>query len=155
MLAVEANLVQTALELELTGRTVIADTVGETACVFLSGLYRAEQVIGDRLQHLISGSLPWPSIDPDKDLPWIERKTGLVLAESQVAAIRQALVSKVLVITGGPGVGKTTIVDAILRILSAKGVNLLLCASGTARPSQRLHAGSRLQVNQVSPWSTT
>jgi exodeoxyribonuclease V alpha subunit len=52
----------------------------------------------------------------------------LVLAESQTAAIKLALVSKVLVNTGGPGVGKTTIVKAILRILAAKGVELLLCA---------------------------
>src|SRR3977135_2270425 len=55
-------------------------------------------------------------------------KSVLHLAESQVAAIRLALMSKVLVMTGGPGVGKTTIVKAILRILAAKGTDLLLCA---------------------------
>jgi AAA domain len=57
-----------------------------------------------------------------------EEQVGLRLADSQVAAIRLALMSKVLVMTGGPGVGKTTIVKAILRILAAKGVRLLLCA---------------------------
>ena len=65
---------------------------------------------------LANGKLPWPWIDPDKALPWVERRIGLALAESQVAAIRLALMSKVLVMTGGPGVGKTTIVNAILRI---------------------------------------
>jgi exodeoxyribonuclease V alpha subunit len=60
-------------------------------------------------------------------LAWVERRIGLALAESQVAAIRLALMSKVLVMTGGPGVGKTTIVNAILRILAAKGASLLLC----------------------------
>ena len=64
--------------------------------------------------------------DPDKALPWVEQRIGLALAESQIAAIRLALASKVLVMTGGPGVGKTTIVKAILRILAAKGTNLLL-----------------------------
>jgi MoxR-like ATPase len=53
-------------------------------------------------------------------------RIGLALAESQVAAIRLALMSKVLVMTSGPGVGKTTIVKAILRILAAKGTKLLL-----------------------------
>ena len=48
-----------------------------------------------------------------------------------------ALLSKVLVITGGPGVGKTTIVNAILRTLAAKGVNLLLCAP-TGRAAKRM-----------------
>jgi exodeoxyribonuclease V alpha subunit len=59
----------------------------------------------------------------------------LTLAESQKAAIGMALGSKVLVNTGGPGVGKTTIVNAILRILSAKDVSLLLCAPPAAPPS--------------------
>ncbi|MGA7026536.1 MAG: AAA family ATPase, partial [Pseudolabrys sp.] len=106
-------------------------------CVFLGGLYRAEQVVAERLRRLIAGELPWSPIDPDKALPWIERRTGLSLAESQTAAIRLALLSKVLVITGGPGVGKTTIVNAILRILTAKGVNLLLCAP-TGRAAKRM-----------------
>src|SRR5665811_553233 len=128
LLEIPKELVQTALDLELSEETVIAATVAETACVFLGGLYRAEQVIAERILRIASGKLPWPYIDVEKALPWVERKTGLSLAESQVAAIRLALISKVLVITGGPGVGKTTIVNAILRILDAKGVNLLLCA---------------------------
>jgi exodeoxyribonuclease V alpha subunit len=60
-------------------------------------------------------------------LPWIEQRIGIELAPSQNAAVRLALASKVLVITGGPGVGKTTIVNSILRILAAKTVKLLLC----------------------------
>jgi exodeoxyribonuclease V alpha subunit len=71
--------------------------------------------------------------DLAKALSWIERKVGLTLAESQIAAVRLALRSKVLVITGGPGVGKTTIVNAILRILVAKGVQLLLCTPTVGR----------------------
>src|SRR6202140_3236110 len=121
LLEVPGELIQTALDLELAERTVIADTVGETACIFLVVLYRAEQVIAERILRLANGKLPWPYIDSEKALPWIEQKTGLSLAESQVTAIRLALLSKVLVITGGPGVGKTTIVNSILRILAAKG----------------------------------
>ena len=106
LLDVPDELVQTALDLELAEGNVVADTVGEMACVFLAGLYRAEKVIAERILRLINGTLPWPYIDPDKALPWIEKKTGLALAESQVAAIRLALLSKVLVITGGPGGGQ-------------------------------------------------
>jgi exodeoxyribonuclease V alpha subunit len=62
---------------------------------------------------LATGTLPWPWIDPDKALPWVGKRIGLALAESQIAAIRLALMAKVLVMTGGPGVGKTTIVKAI------------------------------------------
>ena len=65
------------------------------------------------------GRLPWPWIIAEKAVPWIEKRSGLQLAESQKAAIRLALTAKVLVITGGPGVGKTTMVNSILQILSA------------------------------------
>jgi exodeoxyribonuclease V alpha subunit len=64
LLEVPPELVQTALELELVKRVVIADTVGEKSCIFLGGLYRAEQVIADRLRRLASGALPWPEMIP-------------------------------------------------------------------------------------------
>jgi exodeoxyribonuclease V alpha subunit len=110
LLEVPQELIRTALDLELREGTVIADSVAETPCVFLAGLHRAERIIAERLMRLANGTLPWPWIDPEKALPWVEKQIGLALAESQVAAIRLALKSKVLVITGGPGVGKTTIV---------------------------------------------
>jgi hypothetical protein len=88
---------------------------------------------------LADGPLSWPWIDPEKALPWVADRIGLALAESQTTAIKLALVSKVLVITGGPGVGKTTIVKGILRILAAKGVQLLLCAP-TGRAAKRMSA---------------
>jgi exodeoxyribonuclease V alpha subunit len=148
LLEVSRELVQTALELELAEGTVIADTVGETPCVFLAGLHRAERVIAERLLRLANGPLPWRWIDPDKALPWIEQRTRLALADSQEAAIRLALVSKVLVITGGPGVGKTTIVNAILRILAAKGTNLLLCAP-TGRAAKRMTEATGFEAKTI------
>ena len=82
LLEIPKELVQTALALELAEGTVIAATVGETACVFLGGLYRAEQVIAERIVRIASGKLPWSYIDPEKALPWVEKKTGFSLAES-------------------------------------------------------------------------
>jgi exodeoxyribonuclease V alpha subunit len=73
---------------------------------------------------------------------------GLVLAESKVAAVRLALPSKVFVITGGPGVGKTTIVNAILRILAAKGLNLVLHAP-TGRAAKRMTEASGFEVETI------
>jgi exodeoxyribonuclease V alpha subunit len=138
LLEVGAGLIRTALDLELADGTVIADSLGETDCIFLASLYRAEQAIAEKLLALSRAKLPWGSIDPDKALPWIEQRIGIELAPSQKAAVRLALASKVLVITGGPGVGKTTIVNAILRILAAKTVKLLLCAP-TGRAAKRLN----------------
>src|ERR1035437_5595766 len=138
LLEVGAGLIRTALDLELADATVIADSLGETDYFFLPTLYRAEQAIAEKLPALPRAKLPWDSIDADKALPWIEQRIGIKLAPSQDAAVRLALASKVLVITGGPGVGKTTIVNAILRILAAKTVKLLLCAP-TGRAAKRLN----------------
>jgi exodeoxyribonuclease V alpha subunit len=148
LLEVPQQLVRTALELELQDGAVIGDAVGETPCIFLAGLYRAERTIANRLVRLAEDTPPWPSIDPNKALPWAERQIGFVLAESQVAAIRLALKSKVLVITGGPGVGKTTIVKAILRILAAKGTDLQLCAP-TGRAAKRMTEATGYEAKTI------
>ena len=81
LLEVPQELIRTALDLELQEGTVIADRVGETPCVFLAGLHRAERIIAERLLRLANGKLPWPWIDPDKALPWVARRIGLALAE--------------------------------------------------------------------------
>ena len=148
LLEVPPELIRTAVDLEMSDGAVIADHVGETPCVFLAGLHRAERIIADRLVRLLSGSLPWPRIDPDKALPWVEQRIGLVLAASQKTAIRLALTSKVLVITGGPGVGKTTIVNSILQVLSAKSVKLLLCAP-TGRAAKRMTEATGFEAKTV------
>jgi exodeoxyribonuclease V alpha subunit len=148
LLEVPQELILTALDLELSEGTVVADRVGETPCVFLAGLYRAERAIAERLARLVDGKLPWPSIDPDKALPWVEQRSGLSLAETQRTAIRLALASKVLIITGGPGVGKTTIVKSILRVLSAKGTRLLLCAP-TGRAAKRMTEATGFEARTI------
>ncbi len=137
LLEVPKELVQTALDLELADGTVVADTVAGTPCIFLGGLYRAERAIAERFLRIAGGKLPWPDIDAAKAVPWVERTIGLSLAPSQANAVRQALISKAFIITGGPGVGKTTLVNAVLRILAAKGVPLLLCAP-TGRAARRM-----------------
>src|SRR5262245_66307584 len=94
LLEVPQELIRTALDLELREGTVITDRVGETPCIFLAGLHRAERTIAERLMRVASGSLPWPWIDPDKALPWVEKRIGLALAASQIDAIRLALMSR-------------------------------------------------------------
>jgi exodeoxyribonuclease V alpha subunit len=145
---VPAELVETALDYELGEGAVIADNLEGRRCVFLAGLYRAEREISERLNALAIGRLPWPAIDADKAIPWVERRTKLALADSQREAVRVALVSKVLVITGGPGVGKTTLVNSILKILLAKTIAIALCAP-TGRAAKRLSESTGLEAKTI------
>ena len=148
LLEAPEDLVETARDLELADGAVVAAKVTGIACLFLAGLYRAERVIAERLLRIAEGRLPWPEIDAGKALPWVEQRTGLSLAESQADAIRLALTSKVMVVTGGPGVGKTTLMNAILRILKAKDVNMVLCAP-TGRAAKRLSEATGLEARTI------
>jgi exodeoxyribonuclease V alpha subunit len=148
LIEVPADLIETALALELEAGTLAADTVEERRCVFLAGLYRAEQVIAARLRVLASGEPPWPAIDTAKAVPWVESKTGPSLAESQKQALALAVASKALVITGGPGVGKTTLVNSVLKVLRAKAVRVALCAP-TGRAAKRLSESTGLEARTI------
>jgi exodeoxyribonuclease V alpha subunit len=148
LLEVSVDLVETALSLELQDGAVMADDLDGRRCIFLAGLYRAEREIAAKLQALGSGILPWPPIDADKAIPWVENRTQLKLANSQIAAVRVALGSKLLVITGGPGVGKTTLVNAILKILIAKNVAIALGAP-TGRAAKRLSESTGLEAKTI------
>ena len=140
LLEIATEIVDAAIALERIEGAVVADTVGDRPCLFLAGLYRAEQDIAERLLRLTEGSPPWAAVDPDKAIPWVEQKTGLILAASQREAVRLALRAKVLVITGGPGVGKTTLVNTILAILRARTPSIALAAP-TGRAAKRMQRG--------------
>jgi len=108
-LEVEESLIAQALALELQQGNVIKDMIKTTECVFLGSLYASERGIADRLGILNQGSLPWPDIDADKAIEWVEEKHAIALSVTQKQALKQALQAKVMIITGGPGVGKTTL----------------------------------------------
>ena len=148
LLEVDADLVRIAIALELRGEDVVADTVDGETCIFLKGLHSSERIIAERLIGRASGSPPWPTIDLDKARPWVEEKTGKTLSPSQVEAIRLMLGSKLTVITGGPGVGKTSTLDSLLRILTAKGVRVLLAAP-TGRAAKRMHEQTGLEAKTI------
>ena len=148
LLEVPEPLIETALELELQAGDIVADQMEGRHCAFLAGLYRAEQTIAERLRLLVSGVPSWPPIDAATAIPWVERRTGLQLAKSQREAVRLALASKGLVITGGPGVGKTTLVNSILKIVIAKQVRVALCAP-TGRAAKRLSESTGLEAKTI------
>lgn len=148
LLEVGAPLIEEAITVELARGDIVADTIGEASCVFLKGLHLAERNIARRLLDLASGQPPWPAIDLDKAMPWIESRTGKVLAPSQTEAVRLVLSSKVAVVTGGPGTGKTTLLDAILRMLVAKGVRVALAAP-TGRAAKRMTEQTGIEAKTI------
>src|SRR5690606_36427855 len=96
--------------------------------IYLPALRRAEERIAEIIHALTALPATYPAIDLEKAVQWCQTKTGKELAPSQKEALAAALKHRALVITGGPGVGKTTLINSLLAILRAKKVNCLLCA---------------------------
>jgi exodeoxyribonuclease V alpha subunit len=148
LLEVPVPLIETAIGLELGEQSIVRDSVEATECIFLSGLYQAEKGISERILRLAAGKPSWPQIDAGKAIAWLAAKSDFALAESQKQAVKLALTSKVLIITGGPGVGKTTIVNSILRILRAKNVEMVLCAP-TGRAAKRMSEATGQEAKTI------
>ena len=105
--------------------------------VYEAGLYRAETALAAGMRKLLAAPAPRLEIDEPRALAWYEHEAGIALARQQAEAVKTALAAKVAVITGGPGVGKTTIVRGIVSILRRKGVAVALAAP-TGRAAKRL-----------------
>jgi exodeoxyribonuclease V alpha subunit len=148
LLEIPETTITQAITLEVQEDRLIAESIAGQPCLLLAPLYRAEVGVASQLLRLLEGEPPWGAIDPAKAIPWVEQKTGRTLAPSQRAAVAQVLTGKVTVITGGPGVGKTTIVTSILQILRAKRLRVLLCAP-TGRAAKRLSEATGLEAKTI------
>ena len=84
--------------------------------VYLAKFHLSETNSAARLKALINAPKSIRPIDPDKALKWVQKQLDITLASKQIDAVRRAVTDKVMVITGGPGTGKTTIINAILKI---------------------------------------
>lgn len=148
LLEIPVSTITQAVELECQEEHLIAEDIEGKPYLFLTPLHRSEVGVASHLQRLCNGDLPWGSIDPEKAIPWVEQRTGRSLSPSQREAIALAMHNKVTVITGGPGVGKTTIVTSILQILQAKKTGVLLCAP-TGRAAKRLSETTGLEAKTI------
>ena len=148
LLDIPYELVVQALNLELDCENVVQETIDQTNCVFLSGLFHAEKAIAKKLMTLLQNPLPWSSIDAGVSIKWVEEQTAVSLSQTQKQAIEISLTSKVLVITGGPGVGKTTLVNSILKILDTKKLRIALAAP-TGRAAKRLFECTRMEAKTL------
>ncbi|HEV7765925.1 MAG TPA: ATP-dependent RecD-like DNA helicase [Thermoanaerobaculia bacterium] len=137
LLGVGEDLVRTAMTTAIEMRVVIVEDLEGRRVLFDPWLHAAESRIAETLAFLSNESPSWGDIDIDAAITTAEAESAIALDPAQRKAIRVALTSKAAVITGGPGVGKTTLVNALVSVLQSAERKVLLAAP-TGRAAKRL-----------------
>ena len=128
--------INNCMEEMLFDRTLIGETFDEAEFVFTPQLHLSEMYVSSRIKMLLK--FPAEKIkDIDREIENCEKTDGITYADLQKKAINSALTEGMLVLTGGPGTGKTTTLNAIIKILKDKGKKVLLSAP-TGRAAQRM-----------------
>jgi exodeoxyribonuclease V alpha subunit len=166
-LSISAEALETFIQqLLFTGRGLVVEQTPIGEVVFLKGLYNAEVGAASRLRAILATEAPSFKRDISERIQEFEGSAGMKLAARQAEAVELAGKSKVLIITGGPGTGKTTIIRTILGIMG-QDVRVRLCAptgraakrmeESTGREAQTLHRllgykpGTGFRHNQANP----
>ena len=158
--ALKLELAQGRVIVEREGRALSAEDTDNdaddgTRRVYLADLYWAERRVARKLKKLLASERSYDPIDSERAISWWEKKTGFRLAPAQERAVRTSLENKISIITGGPGVGKTTIVRALVDIYAArkKGngepVISVQTAAPTGRAAKRLAESTGVQSQTV------
>lgn len=148
MLEVPCNLLEQALAQSCLKGQIIIDKLEGVESVFSKKLYQAEQAIAANLKLIHQTKIPWEIPNIKDAMKSAEKRLGVQLAESQTLAVSKVLASKISVITGGPGVGKTTLIKTLITILAEQNLKILLCAP-TGRAAKRLAETTGLEAKTI------
>ncbi|MBW1748809.1 MAG: AAA family ATPase, partial [Deltaproteobacteria bacterium] len=156
ILGVEKDVVVDALGSLAMDKRIIIEDINESIDefkannkgVFLARFHLCETSIAQRLKTLLAAPKSIRNVTAESSLHWVQGELDITLAENQAKAIRCALENKIMVITGGPGTGKTTIINAILKIFSRLGVRALLAAP-TGRAAKRMSETSGHEAKTI------
>ena len=116
--------------------------------VYLARFHLCETGIARRLKALVAGTKSIRDIDTNKAIDWVQGQLSITLAENQIKAIVWAVENKVMVITGGPGTGKTTIINAVLKIFARLKAGIMLAAP-TGRAAKRMTEATGFEAKTI------
>jgi exodeoxyribonuclease V alpha subunit len=143
ILDLQKEVVEIGVQRIAAERKVVTEEIGEGGtlpgrkAVYLASLYSAETGSAERLAQILSMPKDGLIHDRGKAVEWVQGEMGITFAPDQIRAVRDAFEKKVLVITGGPGTGKTTIINAIIKIWKRQGQRVLLAAP-TGRAAKKM-----------------
>jgi exodeoxyribonuclease V alpha subunit len=124
------------------------DPEGHLRAVYLTSFHVAETGVAQMLMNLKESPSNIRPIHPEKAIEWVQQKLSIDLAQRQEEAVLLAASSKVLIITGGPGTGKTTLITAVLRIFQQLKLRILLAAP-TGRAAKRMNEATGWEAKTI------
>jgi len=148
ILDIPLEIIERALDFAISEDRLVEHDYKEQNLIYLSSIDASEKLLAKNLIKLSKGKHPFPSVNIVKVIHWVETKLSIDLGNAQKKALEQVVKSKVVVITGGPGVGKTTLVNAIIKIFHAKKLRTVLCAP-TGRAAKRMSEATQTTAKTI------
>ena len=127
---------------------IVAVKYGETTAIYLENVYRTEKYCAEKLKLLCDTKLDIPLLDADAEIAKVEKETGIKFAPFQADAIRFSTSEGVVVVTGGPGTGKTTVIRAIIAMFSRLEISVCLAAP-TGRAAKRMTYATEMNAKTL------
>lgn len=152
---IPVEILATALEAEIAERRVIVEGEGSPRRIYPRPLFFSERRTAGRVRTILSAPCAFRSFDAERAIVWWEERAGLTLAVKQRQALERSLASKFSIITGGPGVGKTTIIRALVEIYGRMKLRVVLAAP-TGRAAKRMteSVGASAQtIHRLLKWN--
>lgn len=137
LLGVDETFVEDTIVKLFIDKKLVVENIGDIRGVYSIPFFKAESGTARRLMQLLYFKIPPMDIDIDSEISAVESSEGIELAEKQKLAVREALTKGILVITGGPGTGKTTTIRTIISLFEKQGLEVLLAAP-TGRAAKRM-----------------
>ena len=148
ILQVEEEVIQEGLtNLALKGQIKL-ENFDDEICVYSIGLYTAETNVSKKLVELSTVEMSELDIDVDEEINIIEKEEGISLASKQKEAIKEAVVNGISIITGGPGTGKTTTINSLIKIFEKQDLDITLTAP-TGRAAKRMSEATGKEARTI------
>ncbi|MBW2203429.1 MAG: ATP-dependent RecD-like DNA helicase [Deltaproteobacteria bacterium] len=155
ILGVEGEIIVKAVDTIANEKKIVVEKINErtgelkkTNRVYLTKFHVTETGIASRIKALLKTPKSIRNFDSSKAASWVQEQLSIDLAENQVQALRSASENKIMVITGGPGTGKTTIINALLKIFSGLKVRIMLAAP-TGRAAKRMSEATGYEAKTI------
>jgi len=155
ILGVEGEIIVKAVDTIANEKKIVVEKINErtgelkkTNRVYLTKFHVTETGIASRIKALLKAPKSIRNFDSSKAASWVQEQLSIDLAENQVQALRSASENKIMVITGGPGTGKTTIINALLKIFSGLKVRIMLAAP-TGRAAKRMSEATGYEAKTI------